>query len=609
MRTRNRGVASLAGAAALAVLIAGCGGSSSGGPGTEETTGGEPSAFQKLAPNSEGTPETGGTLNVLGVGDVDYMDPNVTYYSIGYSVARMYSRQLYSFPAEVGKWTEVRPDLATGDPEISSDGKTIKVTIKDGVNWNTSPPRAVTAADVVRGVKVTCNPSTPFGGNSNYSDLLVGFADFCKGFAKVQPNASAIAKYQEGNDFDGVSVDPSNPQTVVFKLTRAASYFVDQLALPAFSPRAEEMNDYVPGSAQLAQHTLSDGPYEIQSYNPAHQIVLVRNDDWDSATDDLRKAYVDKVVISETGDQDAITQQLQTYTPSADLSFDTAPNPVDTIQLINQNYPNLNVQGSISSNPYVVYNTVSPNNDGALAKVEVRQAISYALDRAHLIQDAGGPKLAPALTHVLPPEILGSKDFDLYPHDADKAKQMLADNGADGMKLTFLYRPESDTSKKMFQTIQNDLEAVGITVKGRGVPNADFYTKYLFDPDKAKDGTWDLSLAGWGPDWYGNAALSFFKPLYDGRALPPNSSNYGLFDSKKVSDLIDQASTEVDLDKSLELWGQADRAVMEEAAFFPITDPNGASLHGSQVHNTIYLPQFQTEDYTNVWLDPAKNGG
>ncbi len=612
MQTRKRRVAALSGVATLAILATACGGSSSGGgptPGASSSSGSEGSGFQKISTNDGGTPQKGGTLNVLGVGDVDYLDPNVIYYTIGYSVARLYSRQLYSFKAEQGVQTDLQPDLATGDPDISSDGKTVKVTLKDGVKWNTSPPRQVNAEDVVRGVMVTCNPSTPFGGNSNYSDLIAGYQDFCDGFAKVQPNAGAIAKYMTSNSIEGVSADPNDPLTVVFKLTRAASYFPDMLALPAFSPRAEEMNDYVPASAQEAQHTISDGPYQVSSYNPAHTLTLVRNDSWDPATDDLRAAYVDKIVISETGNQDSITQQLQTDTPSADISFDTGPNPTDTIQLIAQDNPRLNVQGSISSNPYVVYNTVSPSNNKALEKVEVRQAINYALNRDHLIQDAGGPKLAPALTHVLPPEIQGSKEFDLYPHDIDKAKQMLADAGADNMKLVFLYRPESDTSKKMFQTIQNDLSQVGITVKGRGVPNADFYTKYLFDPQKAKDGVWDLSLAGWGPDWYGNAALSFFAPLYDGRHLPPSSSNYGLFNDPKVNDLIDQASTEPDLQTSLDLWGQADHQVMEDAVFFPITDPNSALLHGQQVHNTVYMPQFQMFDMTNLWLDPAKNGG
>ena len=61
-------------------------------------------------------------------------------------------------------------------------------------------------------------------------------------------------------------------------------------------------------------------------------------------------------------------------------------------------------------------------------------------------------------------------------------------------------------------------------VQGVGVPNADFYTKYLEVPAKAKSGTWDMSLAGWSPDWYGDAAKSFFEPLFDGRILPPTSS-------------------------------------------------------------------------------------
>ncbi len=36
---------------------------------------------------AEGEPQIGGTLNLLGAGDVDHMDPNVSYYSIGYLAA------------------------------------------------------------------------------------------------------------------------------------------------------------------------------------------------------------------------------------------------------------------------------------------------------------------------------------------------------------------------------------------------------------------------------------------------------------------------------------------------------------------------------------------
>ena len=78
----------------------------------------------------------------------------------------------------------------------------------------------------------------------------------------------------------------------------------------------------------------------------------------------------------------------------------------------------------------------------------------------------------------------------------------------------------------MFQVLQQDLGKVGVTLKGKGVPDADFYTKYLQKPDSARSGQWDVSAAGWGPDWYGDGALSFFNPLFSGApAYPPVNSS------------------------------------------------------------------------------------
>jgi peptide/nickel transport system substrate-binding protein len=271
--------------------------------------------------------------------------------------------------------------------------------------------------------------------------------------------------------------------------------------------------------------------------------------------------------------------------------------------------PNMTVQSEIASNPYVLFNTQSPNNGKALEKVAVRQALSEALNRNHLIQVAAGPKISPPLTHVLPDAIHGSTPIDLYPNDATKAKSDLQAAGAAGLKLKFLFRPSSPTSKKMFQVIQQDLSDVGVKVTGVPAQDADFYTKYLQNPDSARGGQWDLSLAGWGPDWYGDAALSFFGPLFDGRVLPPTSSNFGLFNDDAVNQLIDQAKAAKTLDEANALWAQADRKVMEDAAFFPITNPNEGQYHPAFVHNTIYSPVTQNYDFTNVWIDKDKQGG
>ncbi len=568
----------------------------------------------KAPSGAEGGAAKGGTLNMLGSGDIDYMDPNISYYSIGYLGLRMWSRQLFTNPAENGKTTASVPDLATDMPTtsnggVSADGKTYTIKIRQGAMWNTSPARQVTAADVVRGVKRTCNPVQPFGGIPDFQSLIEGYKAFCDGFAKVGKTAAAIGSYVEATDLPGVKA--TDDTTVVFTLTAPASYFVDMLTLPAFSPAPKEFNSYVPASAELAQHTLSDGPYQIESYKPTKQIVFTRNPAWQASSDPVRKAYVDKIVINETVSQDSTQQQLQTGTPTADMEFDNFPPPSQLPKLISTKDPNLNLGPTASTNPYVVFNTVSPNNNKAMANVQLRQALMYAINRTNIIQVLGGPKVNQALTHVLPQDIVGSTPIDLYPYDTGKAKEMLAAAGfPNGLTLKFLYRNASEGSSKSFQTVQQDLSKVGVKVVGVPSPNADFYTKYLQVPSVARRGVWDLSLAGWGADWYGNAALSFFAPLFSGsRSFPPAGSNFGLYESPATNALILQAATAKSTDEASSLWAKADEQVMKDAPFFPITNPLQANYHASQVHNAVYLPSIQNFDPTNVWLSKDKQGG
>ncbi len=562
----------------------------------------------------QGEPVRGGTLNMLGSGDVDYMDPNISYYTIGYLGLRMWSRQLFTYPAQASKATTAAPDLATkipteGNGGISADGRTYTITLRDDARWNTSPHRQVTAQDAVRGLKRTCNPIQPFGGTPDFADLIVGYPTFCAGFAKVAQNAKAIAAYVNSHEISGVQA--KNPTTLVFKLTHPATYFVDMLTLPAFSPAPKESLDYAPASLGLARNARSDGPYQIQTYSPTKQIVLVRNPAWNPKSDPIRKAYVDKVVIDQTVSQESTQQQLETGTQGADMEWDNFPPPSQLPALISRKDPNLNLGVTGSSNPYLVFNTVSPNNGGALGKPAVRRALMHAVNRGHIIQALGGPRVNPPLTHVLPPSILGSTKFDPYPHDVKKAKQLLASAGyPKGLTLKLLYRNASEGGRKTFATVQQDLKAAGITVQGVAVPNADFYTKYVQVPSVARRGVWDVSLAGWGPDWYGNAALSFFGPLFAGPAsYPPSGSNFGFYSNPATNRLVRQASSAATTATTEDLWAQADRQVMKDAPFYPITNPVQANYHASQLRNPVYIPALQNFDPTNVWLERGKQGG
>jgi peptide/nickel transport system substrate-binding protein len=607
MRKCSRGYVAGAALAALALLAAACSSGSTSSTGTP--SGPTIAGWQGVNPGS-GTPKSGGTLNMLGQGDVDYMDYNISYYSVGSTAQRMWVRGLYAYPAIPGlATTKPYPDLATAAPAVSNGGKTFAVTIRTGAMWNTTPPRQVTAADAVLGLKRACNPALPFGGLADFETLIVGYTTFCDGFAKLGSTATpaAMKNYVDTHQISGVT---ASGQTITYNLVHPASYFPAMLQLDPFYPAPVESLNYVPASAAAAQHTIADGPYQIQSYTPARSIVFVRNPAWKASSDPIRKAYVDKIVVSETGNQASIQQQLQTNTAAASMEFDAAP-PVGALPgLVNQMKSglnqNFNLGPTFSTNPYFVFNTVSPNNNKALSKVAVRQALSYAINRSHLITDAGGPTISPPLTHVLPPGINGSqyvpKGFNLYPYNPSKAKSMLAAAGyPNGLSLTVLYRPTSSIQTKMVQTLQSDMAKVGVKIKLLTATPSDFYVKYLYVGSVAKRGAWDFALAGWGPDWYGDAATSFFQPLFSPASFPPGT-NYGFYSDPAVTKMIEQAAATASSVTAAKIWAQADQAVMKDAAFYPITDGLWPAYHASYVHNAVYIPTFQQFDPTNVWL-------
>ena len=556
----------------------------------------------------------GGTLNILGAGDVDYLDPNVAYYPVSYAVARLYSRQLFTNPADPAASTTAVPDLAEAIPTvdnggISPDGRTYTIVIRQGAQWNTAPHRQVTAADVVTGIKRTCNPVHPFGGLSNYLNLIAGFAQFCEQFAGVAQDAQSIKRFIQATRLPGVAA--VDDRTIVFTLNSTATYFVDMLTLPAMSPAPVELLDYLPGSTEMGQHMISDGPYEIDLYEPTRRIELSRNPAWNAATDPVRGAFVDNIVIDQTLTQGIVQQQLQAGTPGADLQFDVATPAYQVADLLSANDPNLLIGPAGSSSSYIIYNFRSPNNHGALADINVRRAISHAINRAAIIQVLGGPEVSPPLTHVLPPGILGSQDFDPYPFDPDRARRLLAEAGyPHGVTLKVLYRAGAENSGRILAGVQHDLAEVGITVEAVPSSDDDFYLKYLQVPDVAARGVWDLSLVGWGSDWYGNAAVSYFNPLFLGQSsFPPMGSNFGFYDSGTANTLIQQAGSATDQHAATTAWSRADRQVMADAAIYPITNPRWAAYHAAHVHNAVFLDVLQGFDPANVWLSPDKNGG
>ena len=394
------------------------------------------------------------------------------------------------------------------------------------------------------------------------------------------------------------------------------------MTLAPFSAVPIEAENALPGTPGVYNHMYSDGPYQQVSYTPKKEIKFTRNPVWQASSDPLRKAYVDAINVDETGNQTTIYQQMPTGSPSLGMSFDALVPPADTPNLLNQiksGSHNVNLGATYSSNPYLVFNTVSPNNGSALGKADVRQALSYGIQRSQLQKVLGGPIVNPPLTHVLPAGIDGSQgvpgrlqpvpvqpgqgqvhaDGRGFHREPPAADQVPVPQRQPGQHGDLQQRQQPAERARLGEGDRRDRPTSRTSTASTCiVPN----TKSA--PSPAYKGTWDMASAGWGPDWYGNSALTFFNPLYSSPGgFPANGgSNFGYFSSTAVNNLINQAlsqPTEAEADK---FWAQADQQVMKEAAIYPITSPLQLAEHAPYVHNAVYMTQWQNFDPANVWL-------
>jgi peptide/nickel transport system substrate-binding protein len=68
----------------------------------------------------------------------------------------------------------------------------------------------------VLGVKPACNPAQPFGGLTDFEDLIQGCTTFCSGFSKVRQSVAAIKTYLSSHQISGVT---ASGQTITYTLT------------------------------------------------------------------------------------------------------------------------------------------------------------------------------------------------------------------------------------------------------------------------------------------------------------------------------------------------------------------------------------------------------
>ena len=176
---------------ALSGGIVACGGDDEGAAGSDEQ------AATQGAP-VEG--KQGGKLTVLWTDDLTFADPGQSYYQMDWMVHNATQRPLYAYKPDNG--LDMVPDLAESAPEVSRDGRTVTVKIRDGVRFSAPVDREVTAKDVKYAIE-----------RGFFNTVNNGYAGAYFGALR---GAEVGAK--PGTEIPGI--ETPDDRTVVFRLTR-----------------------------------------------------------------------------------------------------------------------------------------------------------------------------------------------------------------------------------------------------------------------------------------------------------------------------------------------------------------------------------------------------
>jgi peptide/nickel transport system substrate-binding protein len=358
-----------------------------------------------------------------------------------------------------------------------------------------------------------------------------------------------------------------DPHTVSFTLNRPISYLLPLLTvMPLVIADSKLITEQGGSSAAdadqvdtatewLNQNSAGSGPYMLKSWTPKSEMVLEKNPNYGGEA-----PYFDRVIMKSISDPTAQIQLV--LSGEADLALDIDYDAADqfredpNVQIIEQ--PTIDIVFLGLNN--------SPDIVPELADRRVRQAIQHAIDYDGILNGLmRGHGVRPPSPIVL--GVLGADESLAVQRDLDKARALLAEAGVDGFTFELAYptKPYGSVDPAVLAAkIQADLAEIGITVILNPVESGVFSTEY-------KTGDMPAVIAQRGPDWPDPSGWAevFGLPGEEGGFYAPRFH----YDNPELQALITEASTTLDVDTRIELYGEIQRMFIDDATYVPLIQP------------------------------------
>jgi oligopeptide transport system substrate-binding protein len=414
------------------------------------------------------------------------------------------------------------PELASSW-DISPDGTVYTFHLRPDARFHNGKP--VTAYDVIYSWERAADPQTKSDTVLTYLGDIVGVKERNAGQVDFISGLEAIDEHTLQ-----VTIDAPKPY-FLHKLTYPTAFVVDQ--------------ENVESGSEWYRAPNGTGPYQLARWDSFKSILYERNDDY--YLEPAKIPYIiyqlytgDPLRLYESGDVDV--------TGIGGSSLPRFQDPEEPM------HADLRDGVGLCTGMIIFDNEQPPFDDP-----KVRQAFSLAFDREKYIDIVTHNNALPA-RGVLPPGLPGyNTALQGLPYDPEKARQLLAESkygGADKLPL-IVYTSGghgSDIGSSVSALAQMWQQNLGITITVENV-----------EPDKYSDLVHagqhgQMFSGGWCADY--PDPENFADALFHTGAQQ-NQSHYS---NPQVDALLEQARTERDVTKRMQLYQQAEQLIVDDAA-------------------------------------------
>ena len=534
-----------------------------------------------LAVGASATEHRGGTLSVSTDRDVPVtLDPAVADDETAWQILAITGDGLLAYKKVGGPdGATLVPDLASTLPEVSADGRTYRFPLREGIRYSTGAP--VRPVDFRRGL-----------------ERAIALSEYAAGIFGAIDGADTCARRKARCDLSGSVV--TDPEAVTLRLARPDPDLPFKLALPfAFPvPVTTPMKD------QRRKPIAATGPYVVTKAD-AETIELARNDSFQEWSRSAQPVGFVDAILWRFGESPAIAfDRLD----AGKLDWMASRPQAEDLSSLQAAHPDRIALSTAPLTWFVGYDVLRPPFDDA----RVRRALNDAIDRAQVVELAGGPVGWRATCQIFPPDLEGYEPFCPYTADPgadvwsapslDSAKRLVKAAGAVGATVTVSVAEleQLPGTVEIMRHVVDVLDELGLRATLRVVSDPDTYIDGFYNDPTAKPGSPEyphVFVLGWASDF--PRASDFIEPQFRCGAFA-NTSGYCDRDLDRTIDRVKRLSI-TNPGAASRGWTKIEHQLVREAVWAPLVNPVTANAFSARTGNVQIHPKWGVL-FSRLWV-------